>query len=276
MQAYERRHWSRMSKKKKEEDPYTVVLMTQVILCVLALIIGYSLKENPPEGFEELRREYLELVTAEKAQIPSGMGEQLVIWGDQAHEMVSAWVSQALEKREQARQFIQPEPESTGEALSGQGGWMGSPKEEGKALPGSCQAAPIWMNVPVNPPVSGQVTSVYGYREHPITGSEDFHRGVDIAAAQGEEIRASLPGQVAEVGDSPIYGNYITLDHGNGLRTTYCHCERIIAQEGANLRQGELIATVGSTGISTGPHCHFEISKDGSYYNPAWVLRASL
>ena len=71
---------------------------------------------------------------------------------------------------------------------------------------------------------------------------------------------------------SSVYGNYVTIDHGGGLQTTYCHCETILVQTGTNLRRGEKIATVGSTGISTGPHVHFEISKDGVYYNPAWVL----
>lgn len=121
-------------------------------------------------------------------------------------------------------------------------------------------------------PAGGAVTSPFGWREHPISGAEDFHRGVDIAAASGSGIYASLPGRVVEVDSSPIYGNYITLDHGGGLTTTYCHCESIAAPLGANLRRGELVALVGSTGISTGPHVHFEISKDGRYYNPAWVL----
>lgn len=112
----------------------------------------------------------------------------------------------------------------------------------------------------------------YGYRKHPISGADDFHRGLDIAAMQGEAVRAAIPGRVSEINSSAIYGNFITLDHGRGLFTTYSHCDTIIAELGTNLRQGEMIATVGNTGISTGPHVHFEISRDGKYYNPAWVL----
>ena len=136
----------------------------------------------------------------------------------------------------------------------------------------SCAFSPILVSARVDAPAGGAVTSPFGWREHPISGAEDFHRGVDIAAASGSGIYASLPGRVVEVDSSPIYGNYITLDHGGGLTTTYCHCESIAAPLGANLRRGELVALVGSTGISTGPHVHFEISKDGRYYNPAWVL----
>ena len=124
----------------------------------------------------------------------------------------------------------------------------------------------------MEPPVSGRVTSFYGFRIHPLTAADDFHRGLDIAAPSGAGIHTPLPGRVAEIGESAIYGNYVTLDHGNGCQTTYCHCAEIIAEQGANLRKGELIARVGSTGISTGPHLHFEVQKNGVYFNPAWVV----
>lgn len=155
---------------------------------------------------------------------------------------------------------------------SGAGGWMDAKKEEGKAAPEACALAPIFVSALVEPPSSGTVTSLYGWREHPISGADDFHRGLDIAAPEGVGVYAALPGRVAEVDTSAIYGNYITLDHGGGLQTTYCHCSKIVAPAGANLRRGELLAYVGSTGISTGPHVHFEISLNGKYYNPAWVL----
>lgn len=156
--------------------------------------------------------------------------------------------------------------------LGGAGGWMDAKREDGKAAPDSCAFAPIFISALVEPPSSGTVTSLYGWREHPISGADDFHRGLDIAAPEGVGVYAALPGRVAEVDTSPIYGNYITLDHGGGLQTTYCHCSEIVAPVGANLRRGELLAYVGSTGISTGPHVHFEINLNGKYYNPAWVL----
>ncbi|OUP68479.1 hypothetical protein B5F10_12790 [Anaerotruncus colihominis] len=168
------------------------------------------------------------------------------------------------------------ETEATAQTASAQpggaGGWMDAKKEEGKAAPEACALAPIFVSALVEPPSSGTVTSLYGWREHPISGADDFHRGLDIAAPEGVGVYAALPGRVAEVDTSAIYGNYITLDHGGGLQTTYCHCSKIVAPAGANLRRGELLAYVGSTGVSTGPHVHFEISLNGKYYNPAWVL----
>ena len=158
------------------------------------------------------------------------------------------------------------------EMLNGMGGWLGIKKTEPLEVPASCSLGPVFSPLEIAPPTSGRVTSFFGFREHPITESDDFHRGLDIAAPEGSGIYTPLPGRVVEIDQSAIYGNYITIDHGNGLLTTYSHCLEIVAPMGANLRKGELVALVGSTGMSTGPHCHFELRKDGIYYNPAWVL----
>lgn len=125
-------------------------------------------------------------------------------------------------------------------------------------------------------PVSGTVTSLFGYRLHPLTDNLDFHTGMDIAAPTGTPIKAVLPGRVVETGESAILGNYLVIDHGGGLKTTYGHCSALIAQEGMNLRQGERVALVGSTGISTGPHLHFEVEAGGLTADPAWLFQEDL
>ncbi|MCR2024530.1 M23 family metallopeptidase [Anaerotruncus colihominis] len=203
---------------------------------------------------------------ADSAQQPSTESMPLDAW--------NAFVK--AEEDDHAEDAISSAPETQAQTTSappgGAGGWMDAKRESGKAAPDSCALAPIFVSALVEPPSSGTVTSLYGWREHPISGADDFHRGLDIAAPEGVGVYAALPGRVAEVDTSPIYGNYITLDHGGGLQTTYCHCLEIVAPVGANLRRGELLAYVGSTGISTGPHVHFEINLNGKYYNPAWVL----
>lgn len=159
-------------------------------------------------------------------------------------------------------------------SLNGMGGWMGlgAGGSKAKLAPSACDLSPMVVPAALQPPVSGKLTSVYGWREHPLNGADDFHRGVDIAAAEGSGIRTPLPGRVSVIDSSAIYGNYVTIDHGNDFFTTYCHCESVAVPLGANLRSGELVALVGNTGISTGPHVHFEIGKNEKYYNPAWVL----
>ena len=116
-------------------------------------------------------------------------------------------------------------------------------------------------------PLEGRITSGFGPRKNPVTGKDDWHTGVDIAAAEGTAIAAAWPGIVSEVGNDNIYGNYIVMDHG-GFQTRYCHCSSVAVDKGMRLRQGETAAFCGSTGFSTGPHLHFELIIDGLCADP--------
>ena len=116
------------------------------------------------------------------------------------------------------------------------------------------------------------MTSCFGWREHPISRQADFHKGVDIAAAQGTPVRAALPGVVESVGFNESYGNYLVIRHSEQLRTTNNHCSEILAEEGEQLSRGDRIALVGSTGVSTGPHLHFEIEVQGKKADPLLSL----
>ena len=123
--------------------------------------------------------------------------------------------------------------------------------------------------LPQNPLPDGRVTSPFGERINPITLKEEFHNGVDVAAEEGTPIQLVFSGTVVEVGESDVYGNYILVDHSNGLYTRYCHCSEILAKTGYTLKQGEIIALVGNTGWSTGNHLHFEVIVNGVRVNPA-------
>lgn len=116
------------------------------------------------------------------------------------------------------------------------------------------------------------VTSGYGWRSHPITGKSDFHTGVDLAAAEGVPISAALAGMVLTNGRSPSYGNYVVLLHADGLATQYCHMQYVFVRRGETVEQGAVLGTVGSTGMATGPHLHFEMSFDDMHYDPTKAL----
>ncbi len=112
-------------------------------------------------------------------------------------------------------------------------------------------------------PTSGVVSSAYGYR------SSGLHTGVDIAPPRGTTIMAAAAGTVVGVQYSNYsYGNMVVVDHGNGVQTYYAHCDTIAVSYGQSVSQGQKIATVGSTGNSTGPHLHFEVRMNGVRYNP--------
>ena len=124
----------------------------------------------------------------------------------------------------------------------------------------------------VNPrfilPVKGRMSDGYGYRIHPVLKRRRLHKGLDIAAKTGTNVRASASGRVAFSGVMGGYGKLVILEHVGGYETRYAHNSRILVREGQHVRQGQKIAQVGSTGLSTGPHLHFEIRKGQKVLNP--------
>lgn len=117
-------------------------------------------------------------------------------------------------------------------------------------------------------PSSSRITSYFGDRESPTEGASSNHKGVDIGAGTGADILAAAGGEVVISTYSYSAGNYIMIDHGGGVSTVYMHCSQLLVQAGDQVSQGQVIAKVGSTGYSTGPHLHFGIRSDGSYVNP--------
>ena len=116
-------------------------------------------------------------------------------------------------------------------------------------------------------PISGTISSSFGYREHPVEGEERFHYGVDFAAEQGTAVACFADGMISAVGESSSFGKYCVVTHENGYQTLYAHCYRITASSGSEVLRGEKIAEVGETGFATG---------DASGFCPMrWMWNAS-
>jgi murein DD-endopeptidase MepM/ murein hydrolase activator NlpD len=123
-------------------------------------------------------------------------------------------------------------------------------------------------------PVAGVITSPYGYRRDPFNPNRrQFHSGIDIRASTGTPIRAAMAGRVSQVGFDRVLGNFVIINHHSGYRTLYAHMSAIRTRAGAYVAVGERIGYVGSTGLSTGPHLHFTVYRNGVTVNPRTLMR---
>ncbi len=118
------------------------------------------------------------------------------------------------------------------------------------------------------------ISCLYGWRIHPVTFERDNHTGLDIAVAEGTPILAGQDGVVSFSGDSGDYGLMVRIDGENGLSSRYAHCSELLVTVGREVTKGEVIAKVGSTGMSTGPHLHLEVIKDGQFLNPIFFAQS--
>lgn len=117
-------------------------------------------------------------------------------------------------------------------------------------------------------PINGPITSPFGWRTHPIFGTSIYHSGLDIGADYGDPIKAADGGIVVEAGWMGGYGKAVIIDHGGGISTLYGHNSELLVSAGQRVGKGQTIALAGSTGYSTGPHCHFEVRRNGEPDNP--------
>jgi murein DD-endopeptidase MepM/ murein hydrolase activator NlpD len=137
--------------------------------------------------------------------------------------------------------------------------------------PGNFAAPPLGSGQ-LQVPASGPVTSPFGFRYHPVLGRGRLHAGLDIGAPTGTPIYAAEAGIVVTAGRNGGYGNCVIIDHGGGLSTLYGHASELYVTPGQSVQRSQSIAAVGSTGLSTGPHLHFEVRRNGEPTDPAPYL----
>lgn len=238
----------------------------QLTLACIGVVLLLLISKASPKTFDTLKAEFHSIMTVdmnakEVLQSFKGIGKKI----NASAAVPTAEIASQQEKEITSEQESQTQEEST--APDGTGG----EDTELYAATTSVCFAPFNTTVPMILPVSGEITSHFGYRTHPITGKFGIHNGTDFSAEEGTPIAAALDGTVEEVGCNKVRGNYIVLSHGGDTKTVYMHCSEIVAPENAVIRQGEFIAKVGNTGLSTGAHLHFSIIIGGKYCNPEWL-----
>ena len=131
----------------------------------------------------------------------------------------------------------------------------------------------VYLATPSGWPVNGNISSYFGERVHPVTGEKTMHTGIDIRAPVGSPVHATAPGIVSFSSWTNDSGYIIVVEHGHGFSTAYAHNKKNHVSIGQKVKKDELIASSGSTGITTGPHLHYEVWKNGGQINPALYLK---
>ncbi len=232
---------------KKKKNSTNSVMIVQLVVCIFAVVSVFLIGRLSPQTFEFIRDEYNRIMSVDMDAKEIASSAKKVIERAEATDE-----GQTAEKSTERKNVNTVKSAADGEVMA----VMSLFKSDEE----------------ITVPVHGEITSEYGNRTNPVSGEYLMHSGVDIAASQGTEIRAAYSGIVSEVGSNSVGGNYISLVHKDGSETLYCHCSKIIAEKGDVIRAGETIALVGSTGRSTGPHLHFEITVDGKTENPLLYL----
>ena len=259
--------------KKENKDSYTKVAVSQLVLCAVLLISVFFLKSDGMR--EDYKRIMSYSITTDDFTRVAETVKNYLLYESAARNVYSGSVTE-----EASEEYFDEEAteDSTDEVFQYDELYeepypMGGADLKKSEVPDNCSFQPLKLTTPMISPIEkGRYTSYFGFRVNPITDEYGFHTGLDIAAKKGTLIRAALSGRVEKVGEDERAGKYIKLSHQNGLITFYCHCSEILAEEGANIRQGETIALVGSTGMSTGNHLHFEVRKNNIRYDPLKVL----
>jgi len=244
-------------------------LVCQFIFSLLLLISLFVLKKAGPDSFEYFRNKYISF-----NQRDVSVSEIKSVLKNITSDDVFNRKEEISETEEQisSEQTTEAEPEKKDlkEENDGKGGEDLLPAIDGTSF------SPYELSRIITPPLEEySVTSGFGYRTNPISGQYGFHTGLDMAADEGTKVRAAFDGTVTQTGWTDVRGNYIVLSHGESVSTLYYHCSEILCKEGQFVKAGSVIARVGSTGWSTGPHLHFEIRINEMSCNPEEVLNAA-
>lgn len=250
---------------KNKKDYLTKTLLLQFSVCLVLFLLLFALKYNKTNLFSEI-----------ESMFSNRLEENL-----KTEEIESVFsniknfnAEKANELEEETEYIPLEEPSLNAKIIAGGGSDIKVSSEE--EIPDNVSIADYSLNQKMVLPVDGKVTSEFGIRTHPISGDLRFHAGIDIAADLGTKIYSAFDGEVVHADYDQWNGNFLKIQHDNGIMTVYCHCEKLNVKKGQKIRAGEVVATVGSTGSSTGPHLHFEIRVDDISYNPEKALNEAV
>ncbi len=257
-------------KRTNKNDMFIKLTVVQLAVClIIGAVTGAVYKLDRPL-FEEMREEFLSLMSG-GIDLSSGIPNLR----HPAETTLTAAESSADGSQTGEKESSADGSQTGEEGITAAQSAGGTDLDEREAVDCLNFAFYETGDVPCMP-VSGNVTSLFGKRTHPVYGTDGFHSGIDIAAPKGTPILAAMDGTVYDTGVGESAGNYVKLLHDNGLYTLYCHMNSVNTKEGVRIRKGDVIGFVGETGLATGPHLHFEVQRDGEKLDPSFLLEEAV
>lgn len=255
---------------KNKKDYLSKTLLIQFIVCIVLFGLLFSLKINNNKFFSEIQKSLStrleENLSVNEAKSVFKTTSDMIKYNND--------ITEATTEADTTDFVPFEEPSLTAEIIATGGRDIEiSSKED---IPNNVSINDYTLSQKMVLPLKGKTTSEFGVRNHPISGDLRFHAGIDIAAKSGTNIYSAFDGIVFEADYDEWNGNYLKIKHDNNIMTVYCHCENLNVKKGQKIRAGEVIATVGSTGSSTGPHLHFELRIDNISYNPEKALKEAV
>lgn len=243
---------------KNKKDYLTKTLLLQFCVCVILFLLLFALKNTDSSLFINIEK-----------MLSDKLEDNLKAADAQA--VFSNILENSTETETETEYVPLEEPSLSAEIIASGGRDIKVSSDE--EIPKNVSINDYKLSQPMILPLDGKTTSEFGTRTHPISGDLRFHAGIDIAAPTGTNIYSAFDGEVLEADYDQWNGNYLKIQHENQITTVYCHCEKLNVKKGQKIRAGEVVATVGSTGISTGPHLHFELRINNISYNPQKALK---
>ncbi len=259
-----------MSKDKKKKDYLSYTLIFQFVVCVILFGTVWGFKQLNSEIYLNLESLFYNNLEKNFNFIQKNTEKK----DTPVDSVVSENTEEQPSEKEETTVFEKQEQQSAVEIIPAPESRKNSPGDTD--IPDNVSVNGYTLNDKMVLPLKGEITSPFGMRNHPITNELSFHAGIDIAAAEGTPIYASFDGQVVFSGYDRWNGNYLKIMHRSEIMTVYCHCKTLTVEKGDFVKAGDIIAYVGSTGSSTGPHLHFEFRIANISYDPQTALEEAI
>lgn len=263
---------NKKNKEKTKTDYFIRLILIQSFLSFLIVSGVFVVSEIAPNLFAQMKEDYGQIMQTDMSagDIAGQLKEaaEFVLKPVNTENKAETAMSDNILTTYEVTSDETGEKIAVGEIVDGSGG------DDIESAKGTSFADYLVNANPVMPVQGARITSRFGYRTHPITGKKGFHTGLDLAISEGTPISAVYFGKVTKTGEDDSWGKYVLVEHSDGFETFYCHLSEIYAEKGAVIRQGETVGLVGSTGMSTGPHLHFEVRINGIRVDPEILINA--